>query len=230
MLPDDRIRTAFSSRGDLSIFLILSGLSLVFAAGCNRVQTADRAQQHQREIDPQFELPSTVAKFAGQVTVDGKPPKPDCRLFVILNDPNHLDQTADGERPDLFVSCEPNGKFSFTTYGPNDGVLAGKYVVTFVELHRSRSRGRGFIAGRSVLPGPELYRQPDELHNLYNDPDKNAKIDQFVLDLQPPGHSHHDFNLAVAGKKPVDKPGPNAVTGLPPIQSAQEKTQKKQPP
>jgi hypothetical protein len=94
-------------------------------------------------------------------------------------------------------------------------VVAGKYVVTFVELHRFILRSPVRVLWTSQFsPGPERYRQPDELHNLYNDPDKNAKIDEFVLDLQPPGHSHHNFNLVVADKKPVEKPGPNAVVGV----------------
>ena len=202
-------------RGDLPVFLALGGLLLAFATGCDRMQTADQARQRQFHEHPQFELPAAVAKFGGRVTVDGKPPKRNCRLFVILNDPQHLEQTADGEGPRLFVACEPNGDFSFSTYQPHDGVLAGKYVVTFVELHRLiyRSPSRA-LRTSPFFPGPERHRQPDELHNLYNDPDKNAKTDEFVVDLQPPGNSHHDFALVVAGKKPVEKPGPNAVVGV----------------
>jgi hypothetical protein len=201
--------------GNLPLFLTLGGLSLAFATGCDRVQTAEQARQRQFQEHPQFKLPSAVAKFAGRVTVDGKPPKANCRLFVILNDPKHLDQTADGEGPKLFVACKPNGDFSFSTYQPNDGVVAGKYVVTFVELHRIAYRSSIWVIRTSQFgPGPEGYRQPDELHNLYNDPDKNATIDEFLLDLQPPGHSHHNFDLIVAGKKPVEKPGPNAVVGV----------------
>src|SRR5580704_2318275 len=123
-------------RGDMHVLLALGGLLLALATGCDRLQTAEQARQRQIHEHPQFELPSAVAKFAGRVTVDGKPPKRNCRLFVILNDPRHLEQTANGERPRLFVACEPNGEFSFTTYQPHDGVVAGKYVVTFVELHR----------------------------------------------------------------------------------------------
>jgi hypothetical protein len=202
-------------RGDMHVLLALGGLLLALATGCDRLQTAEQARQRQIHEHPQFELPSAVAKFAGRVTVDGKPPKRNCRLFVILNDPRHLEQTANGERPRLFVACESNGDFSFTTYQPHDGVVAGKYVVTFVELHRIfYGPSTRAIRTSPLTPGPERYPQPDELHNLYNDPDKNAKIDEFVIDLQPPGSSHHNFALVVAGKKPVHRPGPNAVVGV----------------
>jgi hypothetical protein len=200
---------------DFGVVLILGSLLLALPAGCDRVQTAESARERQFREHPQLELPSAVAKFAGRVTVDGKPPKRSCKLFVILNDPKHLDQTADGERPNLYVACDANGDFGFSTYQPQDGVVAGKYVVTFVELHRPIDRTQFRTLRTSPFrPGPERYRQPDELHNLYNDPDKNAKIDEFVLDLQPPGSSHHNFDLVVVGKKPVETPGPNAVAGV----------------
>jgi hypothetical protein len=55
---------------------------------------------------------------------------------------------------------------------------------------------------------------PDELKNLYNDPDKNAKEEKFKLDLKLPGQEGYQVDLAVAGKEPVETPGPNAVTRL----------------
>ena len=58
----------------------------------------------------------------------------------------------------------------------------------------------------------------DELNNLYNDPDKNIKEGAFLLDVQLPGKDDYRFALAVAGKKPVLKAGPNAVTGRPFLQ------------
>jgi hypothetical protein len=199
------------ARSELGFLLFLGGLLMGLVSGCDRVQSAEQLQERQLREHPQFRLPAAVAKFAGRVTVDGQPPKRNCRLFVILNDPKHLDQTADGGRPELFVACEPNGDFSFS----HDGVVAGKYIVTFVELHRIAYRGSLFgIRTSPFLPGPEAHRQPDELHNLYNDPDRNAKVEEYVLDLQPPGSSHYQFDLVVAGKKPVEKPGPNAVVGL----------------
>ena len=179
-----------------------------------------------------FQLPSAVAKFAGRVTIDGKPPKKNCRLFVILNDPNHLEKNANGEEQSLFSVCDSNGNFAFSTYGLRDGVIAGQYVVTFVELHPSPSKRTSvfFLPTSSRGPPPDRYRQPDELKNLYNDPDKNAKNPDFNLDLQPPGYAHYQFDLAVAGKKPVMEPGPNAVTGLPPRSVSHPNTHKRPAP
>ncbi len=100
-LPAVIVFTAAMIR-DVRVRLALGGLLLALATGCDRIQTAEQARQRQIQEHPQFELPSAVAKFAGRVTVDGKPPKRNCRLFVILNDPKHLEQTANGERPAAF--------------------------------------------------------------------------------------------------------------------------------
>jgi len=60
-------------------------------AGCGGTQTAEQALDRQFQQHPEFKK-STLAKFSGRVTVDGKPPSKDAqlkdaRLFVILNDP-----------------------------------------------------------------------------------------------------------------------------------------------
>jgi hypothetical protein len=190
-------------------------LALAVAEGCNKMPTAELATQTQANDESQFQLPLPVAKFAGRVTVDGKPPNKNCTLFVILNDPRHFDEAAHGDGPLLYAACDAKGDFAFSTYGPRDGVVAGKYVVTFVELHRPRTQyARGYIRIGARTIGPELYRQPDELKNLYNDPDKNVKNKIFNVDLEPPGHVGYQFDLAVTGKQPVLKPGPNAFTGI----------------
>jgi hypothetical protein len=191
-------------------------LALAVLEGCSRTQTAEEARDTQLAKYSQLQLPSAVAKFGGRVTVDGIAPKRNCRLFVILNDTKHPEDGADGDGPRIFSTCDAKGNFAFSTYGPQDGVVPGKYVVTFVELHRpinGPSRVR-FLPTVHVGPSPDRYCQPDELKNLYNDPDKNAKNVEFNLDLEPPGNAHYHFDLAVAGKKPIEKPGPNAVTGL----------------
>ncbi len=54
---------------------------------------------------------------------------------------------------------------------------------------------------------------PDKLHNLYSDPDANAKLREFVIDHKAPGKTDYHFNLEVAGKGPVE-PGPHALNGL----------------
>jgi hypothetical protein len=53
---------------------------------------------------------------------------------------------------------------------------------------------------------------PDDLKNLYNDPDKNANEETYKLDLKLPGQDGYQVDLAVAGKDAVKTPGPNAVT------------------
>lgn len=161
-----------------------------------------------------------VAKFAGRVTVDGRPPKKDGKLFVILTDPKHLDQNALGQLPKTYAVCDADGKFAFGTYdlkNRNDGAVAGKYVVTFVQLHKFTPRpAKGKRSGGpppSERPrGRNRYALPDDLKNLYSDPDNNAKQPAFNLDLQPPGRDDYHFDLAVGDKNPVAKPAPHAVT------------------
>jgi hypothetical protein len=191
-------------------------LALAVLEGCSRTQTAEEARDLEPAESTQFQLPTAVAKFAGRVTVDGKAPKRNCRLFVILNDPKPPADTAHGEGATRFTACDADGNFAFSTYGNKDGVVPGKYVVTFVELHRpiNPSSNIRFLATVHVGPSPDRYRQPDELKNLYNDPDKNVKNVEFNLELEAPGNAHYHFDLAVAGKKPVVTPGPKAVTGV----------------
>jgi hypothetical protein len=190
-------------------------LALAVLEGCSRTQTAEEAREPQPAESSQFQLPTAVAKFAGRVTIDGKAPKRNCRLFVILNDPKLPADSAHGEGATRFTACDADGNFAFSTYGNQDGVVPGKYVVTFVELHRPlKQTSLRFLPTVRVGPSPDRYRQPDELKNLYNDPDKNAKNVDFNLDLEAPGHAHYHFDLAVAGKKPVVSPGPHAVTGV----------------
>jgi hypothetical protein len=57
-----------------------------------------------------------------------------------------------------------------------------------------------------------FFAGPDELKNLYNDPEKNKNDAAFLVDVQPPGRTDYQFDLSVAGKDPVIKPGPHAVT------------------
>jgi len=180
-------------------------------AGCGGTQTAEQALDRQFQQHPEFKK-STLAKFSGRVTVDGKPPSKDAqlkdaRLFVILNDPEHLEEAAHSKAPKLFALCDPEGKFSFRTYLAGDGVVAGKYVVTFVALHPPAKSGRRVMGGA-------LFSPPDELKNLYNDPDQNVKDEKFKLDLQSPGKGDYEFDLSVAGMQPVETPGPNAWTRI----------------
>jgi hypothetical protein len=199
-----------------SRMLLAPGLvALAVMAGCGgHVQTAEEAMQKQLKANPQFHAPVPSAKFAGRVTADGQPPKEGCTLFVILNNPEHLDE-ARRKGPKVFAMCDADGNFTFSTNSLGDGVVPGKYVVTFAELHRP---GIDVVGGRRrvrIARGqPNVFEQPDELKNLFNDPDKNANLPEFKLDLQPPGRDDYHFDLAVEGKEPVEHPGPNAVTGV----------------
>jgi hypothetical protein len=196
----------------------LAGCLLIAAgaAACNRNQSANQALDQQFKDNPQFTKHNT-ARFAGHVTVDGQPPEKDCKLFVILNDPQHLDENARLRAPRLYVFCDTDGKFAFGTYDKEDGVPAGKYVVTFAEFHSPPPKAPG-TPRRLVGVSGVHYTEPDELKNLYNDPDQNMKDDKFNLNLQAGSGADLNFDLTVSGRDPVAAPGPNAVKSIiPPI-------------
>jgi hypothetical protein len=189
---------------------------LVFAAsvaGCNGNQSADQALERQIKDNPQLKR-DNIAKFAGKVTVDGQPPASDCKMFVILTNAQHLDENAHLRAPRHYAFCDSDGKFAFGTYDKADGVPVGKYVVTFAEFHIPAARGMRRMVGVSGAH----YTEPDELKNLYNDPDKNQADEKFNLDLQAPGKADYEFDLAVGSKEPAATPGPNAVTSIIPPQ------------
>jgi hypothetical protein len=136
------------------------------------------------------------------VTVDGGTQVGEDQLFVFLADPQHLDKQPKTQ------PCTKDGTFEFTTYSPGDGVPLGKYVVGFVALHATK-KGRGAGPASGVVP----YHGPDGLKNLYNDPDKNKDIPEFLVDVTQPGRTDYDFNLTVAGKE-AGRAGPHALKGL----------------
>ncbi len=109
---------------------------------------------------------------------------------------------SDLSKPDLQVDvrpsaeCDKEGKFSFTTYKAGDGVAGGKtYVVAFALLRKAKS----------ALVGP------DQLENRYNDPDKNAKNPEFVIEHKAPGKTNYEFNLKVPDVPPGSL-GPHSLT------------------
>jgi hypothetical protein len=114
----------------------------------------------------------------------------------MLNDPSQPDAPL-GAR--AFVECNRDCLFAFNTYLDADGVPPGHYVVTIAQLTHRKKRG---------------YTGPDLLKNLYNDPEKNAKVDQFNIEHKAPGKRDHTFDLRVAGEEPVDTPGPKALTAI----------------
>jgi hypothetical protein len=140
------------------------------------------------------EQPLTLAKFAGKVQVDGSPPKPEeGHALVVMLYPSQPNKTI------LVARCGADGAFEFTTEKKGDGVPKGSYVVLFGEFK---------IGARAA------YKQPDDLKNLYDDPDKNGQDSQFKVDLQPPGKTGCQFDLKLAGQEAAS-PGPNAILRLP---------------
>jgi hypothetical protein len=169
--------------------------------GCGPQSSQQRFDEAAKQI-PGFQK-SSVARFGGKVLIDGQPPgeDKDKKVFVVLKDPAH--PAEKGKK----AVCNPDGSFDFMTYFPHDGVPAGKYIVTIVQFGRMKT-GRSF--GGGGLGPAALFGGADGLKGLYSDPDHNAKDDKFVVNVEPPGKSDYEFDLAVAGKDQRE-PGPNAT-------------------
>jgi hypothetical protein len=180
----------------------MTAMSALFV-GCSQ-KSAKQALDQAYLDNPKVERAS-IAPFEGTVTVDGAPGGKDRTvLFVILNDPKHPQDPH--KLPKLIAGCEPDGHFDFTTFNAHDGVQCGSYIVTFVQL-----KNLAAPFGRNKKAG---YGPPDELKNLYNDPDKNAEVAEFHVEIKPPGIKDAHFDLIVAGKEPVVQPGPHALTSI----------------
>jgi hypothetical protein len=180
---------------------------LVLAAapqGCSQQKSSKEAVDEYFKTNPDAKR-ATVAKFAGNVTIDGQPPEQgaDYRLFILLNDPQNLQKL-----PMRYMEVAEDGSFNFMTYLAGDGVPVGKYVVEFVQLQLPRQRQR---QGNGVA---RRYGGPDKLKNLYNDPEKNKGIPEFVVEVAEPGRTDYSFNLSVAGKD-ASTPGKYAATVVP---------------
>jgi hypothetical protein len=174
----------------------LVGALAIVGEGCGSgTQTAQQRLEQQYTDNPQLKRDSP-AKFAGTVTVDGQPPEKGSLIVVMLNDPK---KPTRRNKRGLYAICTPEGTFEFSTFLKGDGADPGSYIVTFAKLHQRGRRG---------------YFPPDELKNLYNDPDKNTEKPEFHVELTPPGKTDYTFDLKVAGEKPVEKPGPNAMTEI----------------
>ncbi len=141
-------------------------LAVTAITGCSRASSTEdriRAARETGGLKPQSLFP-----LAGKATIDGQAPAFDDRkkrLVIMLFDP---------EKPDLPITSRPHvlagehGEFKFS----EDGVPPGHYVLTFAVLKR---RGSGSFVG------------PDQLNNLYNDPDVNIKTHpEFVVDHKAP--------------------------------------------
>ncbi len=187
---------------------LAKGLTFCFAftlvlEGCGP-PTAEQALEQAFKGNPNAQRVEVV-KFEGTITVDGQPPnKPGTKLFIILNDPKNPQDPA--KQPKLVGGVDDEGNFFFSTNAARDGVEAGNYVVTFVQLHHRKAL---FGQRRGAL-----FEPPDELKNLYNVPEKNAANPEFNVEIKKPGRTDRNFNLAIAGKDPVVAPGPHAMTKL----------------
>jgi hypothetical protein len=178
----------------LGLFLTATALVL---AGCSGQQTAEEALAKSfSEAGIQKEA---VFPLAGHLSVDGAPPANDGRypVIVVLIERG---KTAEAAEPPRFVECDPDGRFSFITYDRDDGVKPSHYVVAVAKLRRA---------------GPRRYTGPDQFHNRYNDPDKNAREAEFQIEHQAPGRTDYDLQLTIAGAEPIETPGPHSITGIP---------------
>jgi hypothetical protein len=142
---------------------------------------------------------ASLYPLAGRVTIDGRPAhyvKPQ-RLVMMLYDPTRPDLPS-FKRPCKDVS--PEGTFAFGTYTKGDGLQPGKFIVAFAVLE---------VTNRGLLG-------PDQLQNLYNDPEKNSANPEFRINHQAPGKEDYVFDLKVTGKQGPPVPGPNALTEVRP--------------
>jgi hypothetical protein len=175
---------ALATRG----FRLLVISAVAAAAGCSGGQSTQ--QRIQLALEQSGAAPTPLHPLAGTVTIDAQPPTfddPRKHLVLVLYDP---------KEPEFEQHClaREDGTFRFT----EDGIAPGHYILLFAVLKR---KGQGNFVG------------PDQLGNLYNDPDMNAKsFPQFVIDHQAPGKKDYEFNLEVAGKPPVASAGLHAVT------------------
>jgi hypothetical protein len=186
----------FARPSGASCARLLLVLSCLVIAGCDKASLTPN-QAVEKGLKDAGISKDTVYPLGGTVTIDSQPPalQQGQRLVVMLNDPQKPNESSASK---LMAEATSNGEFSFGTYQKADGVKPGKYTLTFAVLRRKGKRG---LAG------------PDALKNLFNDPDKNANISEFIIDHQAPGKSNYAFNLEFAGKDAA-QPGPHSLTDL----------------
>ncbi len=171
-------------------------VAALLSFGCTQ-RSADQAVD--AALKARGETREAVYPLAGKVMIDGQPAqsrRTENPVLVILNDTSKPDAPPRERRR---VEVDPEGAFAFSTYQPGDGVPAGTYVVTIVQFRFNKKKG---------LMGP------DQLKNLYSDPEKNALLKDFVISHQSPGKRDYVFNLEIEGKE-AGTPGPHTLTELP---------------
>jgi hypothetical protein len=155
----------------------------VLIAGCGSRESERRRREHNESVEDR-------AKFTGTVTVDNRTPavEPRHALLLMLYDPKQPPTQARSPR---YAVVQHDGSFKFE----HGGVPPGSYVALFAELQRGR---------------PGTFRGPDLLKNLYNDPDKNQNVESFRVEI-PTSGTTQNFNLEVAGKDAVTRPGEHSI-------------------
>jgi hypothetical protein len=155
----------------------------VFITGCSSREAERRRREHNGSVEAR-------ATFSGTVTVDNRTPavEPRHALLLLLYDPT---QPATQARSPRYAVVQHDGSFKFE----HGGVPPGSYVALFAELQRGR---------------PGTFRGPDLLKNLYNDPDKNQNVESFKVEIPAAGKTQN-FNLEVAGKDAVTRPGEHSI-------------------
>jgi hypothetical protein len=161
--------------------------------GCGGSPNAEQALDS--HLKQEKVIRQKVYPLAGHVTIDGHAPGSDTNVVIVVLNETRSPQEPIEKRPRTI--CTPAGEFSFSTYLGNDGFAAGDYVVTFAMLADTK---RGLLG-------------PDQLKNLYNDPEKNKSIPEFHIEHNAPGRKDYAFDLKLAGKAPVELPGRFALTG-----------------
>jgi hypothetical protein len=181
----------------IKLFQRFAPLLLLATAGCGGPSSANqRIEDENARVGRKRDA---VYPLAGQVLIDGLPAKTakgGQKIIVMLNDVSQPDAPLGARH---FVECNREGRFAFNSYLDDDGVPPGHYIVTIAELTHRKKRG---------------YSGPDLLKNLYNDPEKNANVEQFKIDHKPPGKRDYTFDLRVDGEEPVTTPGPKSLTAI----------------
>jgi hypothetical protein len=173
------------------VSLALACLAIGCGSGEQTAEQALQAQLKQANIERHAVFP-----LAGHVMIDGKPPGSDTNVVVVMLNDVTKPEVPVTIRP--HTTCEPGGDFTFSTYLGGDGVAPGQYIATFAMLAESKGGPLG----------------PDQLKNLYNDPEKNKGIPDFHIDHKQPGRKDYAFDLKLAGKDAIGSPGRFALTGL----------------
>ncbi len=176
---------------------LLTWLPLFFAAaialaGCNQRPGVDEAIKEQLAETKGSQI--GVARFSGTVTIDHQTPSiPRKRALVLIL--YSAKDAQPGHETLYYTACDKDGHFEFTRYTKGDGVPPGAYTVLFAELVPRRG---------------SQFSGPDDLKNLYNDPDTSP----FHVEIASPGKTDWEFNLDIAGKEPNPHAGPHAITQL----------------